>query len=134
MRKLKIILRNRKGFVVAEMIVAMAMILLITGAAITLMMASIKGDAASMEKYNALTACENAVECVRFTTDRATLQKCLDMVGFDAQNTASEPNVYTFVLESGNDTVIVEVTYDVDGNFEKSIVNYNNETIYVRNK
>jgi len=137
MKKLfKKLLRDRKGISIAEVMVAMAMVLIITGAAIAVVTASIQSDAKFIAKYDTLTACENAVECVRYSTDISVLETALTQTGLgfviSEDDKYDGDNQYTFTYESGNDTVTVTVTYDAESDFEKCVVNYNDETIYLR--
>lgn len=137
MKLLKKLLRDRAGISIAEVAVSMAMVLIITGVAISLVAASIQSDAKIIAKHNTLTACENAVECVRFTTDAATLETAMDLAGFGApieSKNDSGMTTYTYTFESGKDKIVVVVTYDTDDKFEKSVVNYNDDIIYTRNK
>ena len=64
---LKRLLRDRKGISLTEVVIAMAVVLTVTGSAITLVISSIKADAGFRAKYQALTACEKAADCLRFS-------------------------------------------------------------------
>ena len=82
-KMLKRLLRDRKGVSLAEVVVAMTLVVIITGAAISVVIASIKADAAYQNKYRALTACENAAECLRFSKGvQDKLEEALDAADF----------------------------------------------------
>ena len=135
MKKLfKKLLRDRKGISIAEVMVSMALVLIITGAAIAVVTASIQSDAKFIAKYDTLTACENAVECVRYSTDINVLKTAFKQVGFGDPEITNADTVYTFTYKSGDDDVTVIVTYGAGSNFENSVVKYNDETIYTRDK
>ena len=63
---IKRLLRDRKGISLTEVVVAMAMVLMVTGAAISIVAASARADVSYRYKYEALTACENAADCLRY--------------------------------------------------------------------
>ena len=134
MKRMKKLLRDRKGISITEVVVAMAMVLLITGAALTLLVASMKSDAKYLAKSTALNACENAVECVRFADDTYTLTTALSRVGFQKTVDPADPNGYftKFFLTSGDHTVRVNVSTNAE--FEIYVVVYNDSEIYTAKK
>ena len=101
MKKLLETLRSRKGFTMTEVIVAMAMVLIVSGAAISLLVASVQFDAKYDSQTKAMNAAESAVECVRFADKVSELESYLvDKLGF-----VKHEGVYTF----DGDTVKVQV-------------------------
>lgn len=113
------LLGNRKGISMTEVIVAMAVLVMVSGAAITVLIASVKADTAYQNKYAVLSGCENAAECLRFADgNESLLKEALEKAGF-AQTDETE-----FTLEKGNETVTV---LKID---ESYAVVYNGEVIY----
>lgn len=113
------LLGNRKGISMTEVIVAMAVLVMVSGAAITVLIASVKADTAYQNKYAVLSGCENAAECLRFADgNEVLLKEALEKAGF-AQTDETE-----FTLEKGNETVTV---LKID---ESYAVVYNGEVIY----
>lgn len=113
------LLGNRKGISMTEVIVAMAVLVMVSGAAITVLIASVKADTAYQNKYAVLSGCENAAECLRFADgNEILLKEALEKAGF-AQTDETE-----FTLEKGNETVTV---LKID---ESYAVVYNGEVIY----
>lgn len=113
------LLGNRKGISMTEVIVAMAVLVMVSGAAITVLIASVKADTAYQNKYAVLSGCENAAECLRFADgNEGLLKEALEKAGFD-QTDETE-----FTLEKGNETVTV---LKID---ESYAVVYNGEVIY----
>lgn len=116
----KHLLRNRKGMTLLEVVVGIAVVLIVTGAALTLMISSSRADVAYRDEYRALVACENAQECLRFANgDPERLYAALTAVGF-----TKDPDSEIYTLENGSHTVTV--TLDSDN----YVVKYNDETIY----
>lgn len=114
------LLGNRKGISMTEVIVAMAVLVMVSGAAITVLIASVKADTAYQNKYAVLSGCENAAECLRFADgNEVLLKEALEKAGF-AQTDETE-----FTLEKGNETVTVLKNDD-----ESYAVVYNGEVIY----
>ncbi|MBR2914713.1 MAG: hypothetical protein IKC06_02780 [Clostridia bacterium] len=113
------LLGNRKGISMTEVIVAMAVLVMVSGAAITVLIASVKADTAYQNKYAVLSGCENAAGCLRFADgNESLLKEALEKAGF-AQTDETE-----FTLEKGNETVTV---LKID---ESYAVVYNGEVIY----
>ena len=113
-------IKSRKGVSVTEVVAAMAVLVMVSAAAITVLTASVKADAAFENKYTALNGCENAAECLRFANgDEDLLEDALKKAGFvQTENTV-------FTLEKGNETVTV-----LKNNDESYSVVYNGEIIY----
>ena len=121
MRQILNTLRSRKGISMTEVIVAMAVVVIVTGAAISLVVASIQFDAKYESQTAAMNAAESAAECVRFAEDPAELHKddktgYLDRLGFEVDN-----GVYTY----GNS---VKCYYD--SNKDAWVVTFDGEIVY----
>ena len=115
-------LRDRKGITMTEVIVAMAVVILVTGSAISLLMSSVQFDTKYNAQTNALNACESAVHCVRFTKDPAKLDTYLKLLGFEEQPSPGTERIYAL---PGSDTAVV-VRITADGCF----VTFDNDVIY----
>ncbi|MBO5982190.1 MAG: prepilin-type N-terminal cleavage/methylation domain-containing protein [Clostridia bacterium] len=114
------LINSRKGVSMTEVIVAMAVLVMVSGAAITVLIASVKADTAFENKYTVLSGCENAAECLRFADgNEILLKEALEKAGF-VQTDESE-----FALEKGNQAVTVLKNDD-----ESYAVVYNGEIIY----
>ena len=96
-------LRSRKGITMTEVIVAMAMVLIVSGAAISLLVASVQFDAKYNSQTQAITGCESAVEAIRFADSADKYVEYLKILGFEIKEGES---YYTL---PGNDTVKIQV-------------------------
>lgn len=114
---IKRLLRDRKGISLTEVVVAMTIVFLITGAAISVVISSIKADAAFGNKYRALTACENAAECLRFSKGAPT-EELMEKIDF-------KQNGDDYIFKSVDQEVTVTIN---DENYY--VVKYNGKTIY----
>ena len=83
MKMLRKLLRDRKGITMTEVIIAMAAVILVSGAAISLLVASVQFDSKYDSQTRALNACESAVRCVRFADEQGKLETYLGALGFD---------------------------------------------------
>ena len=123
MRKLLRKLRDRKGISMTEVVVAMAVVVIVTGAAISVLVASVRFN----DKYNdqtyALNACESAAQCIRYADDTVKLEGYLARLGFEKVENESR-----YIL-SGSDTAVEVV---IDGNVWS--VTFDNELIYEAKK
>ena len=64
-------LRSRKGVTVAEVVVALAIIAVISGATMTMFLLSAEVESKSVAALNVKNAAENAIECFRFARANA---------------------------------------------------------------
>lgn len=119
MRKLLNKLRDRKGISMTEVVVAMAVVVIVTGAAISLLVASVRFDAKYNSQTVALNACESAVHCLRFTDDADKLKGYLTRLGFEeVEGVYTLPNSGTVKVE--NIEGVWTVTFDGDVIYEKN--------------
>lgn len=116
-------LKDRKGITMTEVIVAMAVVVIITGAAISLLVASVRFDNKYNAQTRALNACESAAQCLRFAEDDTKLGDYLELLGFEWD---TEEGCY-FLSNSGR---AVEVRREERG----WAVIFNNQVIYEYNK
>lgn len=132
MKLLKQLLRDRKGISMTEVIVAMATVVIVTGAAISVVVASVKSDLKYKEKTAVLGYCQSAVECVRFADSEEMLSKTLDLLkaGFGTATTVGDNKVFS--LKEGDSTLEVVVT-SVSGT-DNYVVKLNDEVIYETSK
>lgn len=115
------LINSRKGISMTEVIVAMAVLVMVSGAAITVLIASVKTDTAFENKYTVLSGCENAAECLRFADGNTELlEQALKKAGFSENDEDG-----TYMLEKGKEQVTVEM--NDSGEY---VVIYNGETIY----
>ena len=63
--------RSRRGFSVAEVIVALTVIVIVSAAAMVLIGAQIRADANAARTVAATNMAENAIECFRYACDTA---------------------------------------------------------------
>ena len=90
----------RRGFCVAEVIVALAVIVTVSAAALTLIFAQIRTDTEAASVFAATNMAENAVECFRFARDTKEdlgelLERCGYSVSFaDGRYTAERDGVF----------------------------------------
>lgn len=117
MKKLLKKLCDRKGITMTEVVVAMTVVIIITGAAISVVTASVQFDAKYQKETYALNACESAVNCVRFADTPEELADLLNKLAFKEKVSGV---LWTF----GDDVVRVE---DVGGTWT---VIYNDKIMY----
>lgn len=125
LRNLRKLLTDRRGISMAEVVVALTVVVMVTAAAISVVIASIRYEAKYVNETTALSYCESAVECVRFADSDETLGKMLEKLDDEFQET--ESGIY--MLEKEGFTVTVEADFDND-EFEISAVKTNGVTIF----
>lgn len=60
---------NRRGFTIVELVVAMVIIVIVSGAGISLVMTQTKVDSQATQTVDATNICENAIECFRYAVN-----------------------------------------------------------------
>ena len=116
MKKLLKTLRSRKGISIIEVVVAMAMVLIVSASALSLMVTSAEFDRKYDAQTQAMNVCESAVECIRFAKSAEDLDGYLARLGFEK---AGEE----YILP-GDDTVKIQV----DGSIWTVI--FDNDKVY----
>ena len=118
-------LRSRKGMTVVEVAIALTMISIISGAAVSMAMHSVKVEANFVTVTQTQISGENVLECFRFADNEETflqaLQK-LDDFTFDPEENA-------YIADGGRMTVTVKASFSPK-KLEYTAVKNNGETIY----
>lgn len=83
MKKLLKTIRSRKGISIIEVVVAMAIVMIVSAAALSLMVTSVEFDRKYDAQTQAMNACESAVECIRFANTADELDGYLSRLGFE---------------------------------------------------
>lgn len=60
---------NRRGFTIVELVVAIVIIVIVSGAGISLVMTQTKVDSQATQTVDATNICENAIECFRYAVN-----------------------------------------------------------------
>lgn len=119
--------RSRKGITLVEVVVALTIITVISGATVLLLSASVRSDARTLDSFYASAEAENAVECFRFADDGSELLRALDAVDPDYKQSETDGRI--FVLRKN--TYTVKITADFTYNtIEITVVDIYGDTIY----
>lgn len=115
--------RSRRGISLVEVIVALAVITIISTAALSLVISSARVDANSLRSTRVMIAAENALECYRFSDSEdefvALLRKTGDYIEADGSYVLTESS-YAITVEYEDDSLRF-TAIDSDG---KEIYNY----------
>ena len=115
--------KNRGGFSIAEVVVGLTVVVMVTIAALSVTLASVQMEAKYLNETTALCACESVVACVRFADNEADLTAALETLtelpapqedGAETPvervvNIGTEENP---VLQFKQNTVMVTVAFD----------------------
>lgn len=113
--------RNRRGFSLVEVVVALTVIVIMSGAAITLINTHTDVQVRTIQTTEAANIAENAIECFRFAKDTGEFKTSLEKTTVSLEG---ENGNYK-VIKNGV-TVIIEIT---DNTIKVSAQNKNNEII-----
>lgn len=103
----KTCLRRKKGITVAEVAVALAIISIVSAAAMGMALSSVKVEANFVAVTGAQTSAENVLDCFRFSDNADTFFLALQRLG-DYEFNAAE-NAY--ILTEKNMTVTVKASF-----------------------
>ena len=104
MKKLFHKLRDRKGITMTEVVIAMAMVIIITGASISVLISAVKFDATYKTQTKALNACEGAVQCLRFAKTHGTdVTDYFTLLGFEEEKAGEKYTLETAKVQKNDD-------------------------------
>ena len=117
--------KSRRGFSLAEVMIGLTFVVMVTIAALSLMISSIQMETKYLSKTTALCACESVVACVRFADNVEELQNALEKLAEEPapqEDGAETPvervvNIGTEenpVLQFKQNTVMVTVAFAAD--------------------
>ena len=103
---------NRRGFTIVELVVALAIIVLVSGAAISLVTTQVRVDTQAIQVTEATNVAENAIECFRYAVNNPgegvekTFKNAFEKTG----TTLGEPvdNVYTINKHGAEITIKID--------------------------
>ena len=101
----KLNLKSRRGFSLAEVVVALAVIVIVTGAALLLVNSHTKLQVRTAQNISAANTVENAIECFRFAANEDDFKEVffVDVLGMEKPDATGS---YTFE----NDGLGYEIT------------------------
>ena len=103
----------------AEVVVSLALVMIVSTTAISLLISSVRADARHLDQYRAIMGCESAERCVSFAIgDADLLRESLRRIGFE------EVSDCEFVLANGEYLVTVALE---DENY---VIRYNGNCVY----
>ena len=95
--------RSKRGFTLVEMVIAMSVITIVSGAAIMVVSSSLRARKSAERDFTARTLAVNTVECIRAAGDDEDLIEALDALGLDKTET-------DFIFTYGDYVVTIDVT------------------------
>ena len=119
---------NRRGFTIVELVVAMVIIVIVSGAGISLVMTQTKVDSQATQTIDATNICENAIECFRYAVNVSgsdadkiktefynafVLTGALDTKKYPQKDADENVNIYS---EYEINTSGAKITIAIDGN------------------
>ena len=116
----------RRGFSLAEVVVAIAIIVIVSSASMTLIGVQARTEAKSVATVEATNIAENAIECFRYAQNTETpFSEVFDLYGYLTvkENNGTKVTVTksgaTVIIEINGDTMTVNATFAGDAIFEE---------------
>jgi prepilin-type N-terminal cleavage/methylation domain-containing protein len=103
-------IRSRKGVSMAEVVVALLVISIISAATMSVVMQSVNQEAKSVQVFEVRNSAENAMECFRFASvqqdgfDPDIFVNCMNKTATDAQFVEQDGS---YILDAGSYTVTI---------------------------
>ena len=110
--------KNRGGFSIVEVVVGLTVVVMVTAAALSVILASVQMEAKYLNETTALCACESVVACVRFADNADELAAALETL-------TEEPAVQ----EDGAETPVERVEKTVEDG--KTVLKFKQNTVQV---
>lgn len=110
--------KNRGGFSIVEVVVGLTVVVMVTAAALSVILASVQMEAKYLNETTALCACESVVACVRFADNEDELAAALETL-------TEEPAVQ----EDGAETPVERVEKTVEDG--KTVLKFKQNTVQV---
>ena len=103
---------RRKGFTIAELVVAMAIIFIVSATAIGIINTQNTVHLRTTQTVEATNMAENAIECFRYANSVEGFEEAYAKTGVTVQNKTTDNEKTTFSFEESN----MNVTITIEGN------------------
>lgn len=121
---------NKKGFSLAESVIALSVVTIVSICAITIVISSITSKTKTVQKLNSQNFAYNVVECFKVSSDQTDFENNLKLIidPLPIKQGLESNSVYSFILEKTNYSTVI--TYSNDNKkLTINITNDKNETI-----
>lgn len=122
---------NKKGFSLAESVIALSVVTIVSICAITIVISSITSKTKTIQKLNSQNFAYNVVECFKVSSDINEFDSYLDSLtnkDLSYISNSESNSIYSFILEETNYSTVI--TYSNDNKkLTINITNDKNETI-----
>lgn len=121
---------NKKGFSLAESVIALSVVTIVSICAITIVISSITSKAKTVQKLNSQNFAYNVVECFKVSSDQTDFENNLKLIidSLPTKQDLESNSIYSFILEKTNYSTVI--TYSNDNKkLTINITNDKNETI-----
>ncbi len=103
----------RRGFSLAEVVVAIAIIVIVSSASMTLIGVQARTEAKSVATVEATNIAENAIECFRYARNTGTdFESVLNQCGYAPSTTGEGTEADPYIIKKDGATVIIEINGD----------------------
>lgn len=129
MKSIRNRLASRRGISILEVMISLALIAMVTAAAMTVAVSSIQWEAKYQDEMAALRDRESIAACVRYAESAQTLTPLLEKLGFDAVAATQKGSEYTYTLHKNNCIITLTVNFETN-QYEITAADKNGATIY----
>lgn len=132
-------MKSRKGVALAEAVIALVVIGIISVATLTVIFSSVQIENKTIVAMDVRNQAENAIECFRFAKgEKAKFIECLDMSVGVTKKEKEENNALGFqseddvryVLDKGGYVITIQITGEMTGFTFKAVYENENKEIY----
>ena len=125
-------MKPRRGVALAEAVIALVVIGIISVATLTVIFSSVQIENKTIVAMDVHNQAENAIECFRFAKgDEETFIACLNKTTVDQEPDfiKTEENPHTYVLDKGGYKTTITVTVNIENNTE-TMTGFTFEAVY----
>ena len=124
-------MKNRRGFTIVELVVAMVIIVIVSGAGISLVLTQNKVDVQATQTVDATNICENAIECFRYAVNNSADEEEIKTEFYNAFVLTGALDTEKYPQKDADENVIIYSYYEINTSGAKISIAISGKTITI---
>lgn len=125
-------MKNRRGFTIVELVVAMVIIVIVSGAGISLVLTQSKVDSQATQTVDATNICENAIECFRYAVNVSSGDEEIKTNFYNAFVLTGALDTENYPQKDDEDNVKIYDNYEINASGAEITIAIDGNTIKVK--
>ena len=122
---------TRRGFTIVELVVAMVIIVIVSGAGISLVMTQTKVDSQATQTVDATNICENAIECFRYAVNVSETDDEIKTKFYEVFKLTGALDTEKYPQKDADENVIIYSDYEINTSGAKISIAISGKTITI---